>query len=170
MKKIILLITTALVLFNFSTTFAQDEDINEALETLQEKLILNEKKLDDARTDLGAIMGIHQSEEDCDTIVDIDLAVSEANQIYKYLIPIALLSRYVSEDNLKWCYRIIYDALLESKQDLDRCYNRAQIYYSEIEEKSLFDTADKIEEVLRDTISEIDPAIQLLSKATGSAQ
>ena len=80
-----------------------------------------------------------------------------------------MLSQSIREDKLKF-YRIIYDILLESKDDLISCDNAVQIYYPYLEKKSLRDTTDKIIEVLRDTIREIDPAIQLLSKATGSTQ
>jgi hypothetical protein len=170
MKKIILLITAALVLLNFSTAFAQDEDINKALKSLQDRLIHNGKRLTDARGNLWTIAETIQDENQVQAIVNINRTIIEAELVHKFLIPTARLSRLIREDRLKLSYKIIYDALLESKQDLDSCYNEVQIYYPYLEKKSLRDTTDKIKEVLRDTISEIDPAIQLLSKATGSAQ
>lgn len=169
MKKFIFLITAALVLFNFSTAFAQDEDIKKALKSLQDRLILNGKRVTDARGNLWAIAETIQDENQVQAIVNINRTIIEAELVHKYLIPIAMLSHSIREDKLKF-YRIIYDVLLESKQDLDNCYNGIQIYYPYLEKKSLLDTTDKIKEVLRDTISVIDPAIQLLSKATGSAQ
>jgi hypothetical protein len=169
MKKTILLIAAVTVLFNFSTAFAQDEDIKKALKSLQDKLILNGKRLTDARGNLWGIAETIQDENQVQAIVNINRTIIEAELVHKYLIPIAMLSQSIREDKLKF-YRIIYDALLESKHDLNSFYNEVQIYYPYLEKKSLLDTTDKIKEVLRDTISEIDPAIQLLSKATGSAQ
>ena len=169
MKKAILLIAAALVLFNFSTAFAQDEDIKKALKSLQDRLILNGKRLTDARGNLWAIAETIQDENQVQAIVNINRTIIEAELVHKYLIPIAMLSQSIREDKLKF-YRIIYDALLESKQDLDSFYNEAQIYYPYLEKKSLLDTTDKIKEILRDTIKLIEITLNLLSKITGSSQ
>ncbi len=169
MKKTILLITAALVLFNFSTAFAQDGDIKKALKSLQDRLILNGKRLTDARGNLWVIAETIQDENQVQAIVNINRTIIEAELVHKYLIPIAMLSQSIREDKLKF-YKIIYDALLESKQDLDSFYNEVQIYYPYLEKKSLLDTTDKIKEVLRDTIKLIEITLNLLSKITGSSQ
>ncbi len=169
MKKTILFITAALVLFNFSTAFAQDGDIKKALKSLQDRLILNGKRLTDARGNLWAIAETIQDENQVQAIVNINRTIIEAELVHKYLIPIAMLSQSIREDKLKF-YKIIYDALLESKQDLDSFYNEAQIYYPYLEKKSLLDTTDKIKEILRDTIKLIEITLNLLSKITGSSQ
>jgi len=83
MKKIILLITAALVLLNFSTAFAQDEDINKALKSLQDRLIHNGKRLTDARGNLWAIAETIQDENQVQAIVNINRTIIEAELVHK---------------------------------------------------------------------------------------
>ena len=167
MKRIVLLITIVYVLFNFGNAFSQDEDISEALDTLQKRLSLNAKKLNDARVDLVPIDEFELSWEYLDAYFSINLKLSEAYQVHNYLIPIAMLNHYVTENNLKWCYEIIYAALLESKQDLNNGYN--ELFFPNLDDPHLFDVTEKIEKVMLNSISEIDFALKTLSKAIGSS-
>jgi hypothetical protein len=100
----------------------------------------------------------------------LNLTLSEAYQTYNYLIPIAMLHQYVSEDNLEWCYKIIYAALLESKQDLNNCYRDSQFYFPYLDNSLLPNATEELEEVILESIREIDLALKTLSQATALEQ
>ena len=154
------------VLFNFGNASSQDENISEALDTLQKSLSLNANKLKEARVGLVPLDDFSLPLEHLDSYISINLTLSEAYQVHNYLIPIAMLNHYVRENNLKWSYKIIYAALLETKQDLNNCYNGSQFDFPNVDYTNLLESSEKIEELIRNSISEIDFALTTLSKAT----
>ena len=167
MKKIAFLTTIVFVLLNFGNAFSQDEDIFEALDTLQKKLFLNARKLNDARVNLVPIDGLALSQNYLAAYFSLNLTLSEAYQTHNYLMPITMLHHYVSEDNQKWGYKIIYAALLESKKDLYNCYNESQFYFPYLDNSLLPNATEELEKAILSSIREIDLALKALSQATG---
>jgi len=171
MKKTILLITTTLLLFSFSTVHAQDQDISKALVILSGKLNRNFDILRNSRTDLWNIAGSHKLyERQVNAILTMNENITAVRMVHKYLIPTAMLSFYIRKDELINYYRITHYALSNSNTDLNELLERSKYYYPDLENKALLHTADKFRDILRDSLREIDPVLKLLSKAIGPTQ
>ena len=171
MKKTILLITAALVLFNLSTAFAQNQDIDTAIGGLWENLYDNHEKLKIAHGDLLAIAkSIQSSDNEVDSIISLSQNIQSAMLVHKYLIPVVSLSRSIRQDNLLYYYKIVNGALLNSKFDLNNSYEMIQTVYPYREKKSTLHTTDKVKSILRETLSKIEPVLNTLSRVSGSSQ
>lgn len=171
MKKSILLITAVTVLFNFSTAFSKDQDINKTIGGLWKNLYDNHEKLKNAHSDLIAIAkSIPTPDNQVEAMINISQGIRSAMFVHKYLIPTASLSFSIRQDNLIYYYKVANGAFLNSKFDLNQIYEMVQALYPYLEKKSALHTTDKVKSILRDTLSKIESVLNILSKVTGQTQ
>ena len=119
MKKTIILITTVLGLFIFSTAVAQAQDLDMAIKTLGETILSNKKKLTDTLVDFNAIVkSIHVGTAQFSAANAIFDDNRSALLVHEYLYPVFMLSHWTKEDDMANYLSVLLHYLKMSKKNL----------------------------------------------------
>lgn len=168
MKKTIFLITTAFGLFNFSPAIAQAQDLDTAINTLSGTILSNKKKLNDTLVDLNAIVksiNVGTAQFSATTAIFDDNRT--ALLVHEYLFPVFMLSHWTKEDDIINYFSVLLHYLKMSRKNLNIHEKNIEKMYPHLKNKAALHSADKVKKILRDSLSQIDPVLIMLSKSTG---
>ena len=170
MKKIILLLTLALLILSNNVSYSMDTQIVPTLLELMDTLVENDTEIIATLNDFKAIKNASKNIDQKVYLIILISALKEYETVLTYqayvLLSITYLDRNKRYDYLKW----LNNSLLKSKELIGQFIRRFEFLYPQLEAVAALHSADKAKKNMLDTLAKIDSTIGLLSKKIKSKQ
>jgi len=168
MKKIILLLTLALLILSNNISYSQDALLSVSLLELSKTLNDNDKEIKATRKDFVAMIGVTDSQTQKQILLQLISTLDQYHLILLYQRYLLVMYPIVNKNQRNLYYALLKESLSNSKKYTDWLYKAFEGFYLYLEMTSALHSVDKVKKNMLDTLAKIDSTSELLSKETKS--
>jgi len=164
MKKIILLLTLALLILSSNISYAQDVRLLGSLLELNIMLENNDEEIMATRKDFLAMRKVTDSQRQKKLLDKLTNILEQYHLVLEYQNYVLMPQPYVSKNKRNNYYKILNLSLLASKGYIDWFYQYFEGLYPYLEITSALHSVDKVKKNMLATLAKIDSTSGLLPK------